>query len=308
MKKILFSCVVVLSVISCKKGEVSETTINEMVDSASAVANSIHEDIQHGVASDTLIAKLKDSAESKITQLTEEKKLLTEKVAKEIDSASKEVIVSQIKTAQNKIDSVKQEVATVGEKIKATPKIIKETKVIYKETPVKVVKEPVAKISKSGEVQIRVEDMDVARESTLEQIAKYDGIIKNEQVSGNSNSDTNYLKVQLPADKTEYLINDLERYVGSIEYRNISTTGQEYTKTSMCDIEVALFREGENAVVASKPETFGGRTGQAFASGWNVIQEIFLFILPFWPVFLIGGGVYYYFKKKKSTEAEEHNA
>ncbi len=299
---------VALSVISCKKGEVSETSINEMVDSAAVVANSIHEDIQHGISSDTLIAKLKDSAESKITQLTEEKKLLTEKVAKEIDSASKEVIVSQIKTAQNKIDSVKQEVATVGEKIKATPKIIKETKVIYKEVPAKVVKEPVAKISKSGEVQIKVEDMDVARESTLEQIAKYDGIIKNEQVSGNSNSDATNMKVQLPADKTEYLINDLERYVGTIEYRNISTTGQEYTKTSMCDIEIALFRDGENAEVAAKPETFGGRTGQAFARGWNVIQEIFLFILPFWPLFLIGGGVYYYFKKKKSTETEEHRA
>ncbi len=307
MKKIIVLLMATLSVVSCKKGEISDVSLNEIVDSATSVANSMHEDIPHELMSDTMMTKLKDSAQSVLIELKKEKELLTEKVAKEIDLASKEVIVSQIETAQNKIDSVKQEVITVSEKMKATPKIIKETKVIYRDAPAKVVKTPAVKVSKSGEVQMRVNDMDVARQTVRDQIRKYGGVVKSEQITSDAHNDASYLKVSFPAEKTEYFINDLERYVGSLEYRDISMTGDEYDANSVCNLEIALFQEGEKAVAVATPETFGVRMGHAISSGWDVIQEIFLFVLPFWPVFLIGGGFYYYFKRKNVGKNVEEN-
>ncbi|MGZ5264357.1 MAG: hypothetical protein ACXWBY_03380, partial [Kaistella sp.] len=44
----------------------------------------------------------------------------------------------------------------------------------------------------------------------------------------------------------------------------------------------------------------------AFMKGFKVLGDAFLFLLPFWPLFLIGGLVWYFIhrNKKKKAEAE----
>ncbi|MDE5431671.1 DUF4349 domain-containing protein [Elizabethkingia meningoseptica] len=299
MKKSILILIAASSIIACKKTETS-SSYGEPFGSDSAT-----------VSTDTLKpihtpnVQVTTAVIEKIDSLKEEKKLLTEKVAKEIDSTSKALIVSEIKTTQKKIDSIKSKVITAVNKSKAAPKVIRETKVIYKEAPKTETKEPVVTSSKKGTLDINVDDMETARAATKQQIAKYDGVIKTEQISENSDAKTNYLKVRIPSEKSDYLIEDLGRYVGTIGYRNIEIIGQENAKNTVCDLEITLTSDSQKAVVPVAPESFGGKMTAAFSSGWNVIQEIFLFILPFWPAFLIGGGIFYYFKKKKNAE---HNA
>lgn len=313
MKKIILTFVTVLSIVACKKSETTsangtEDAILEAANSAMMEADSVYTSVGNFPTlsksqTDSAITAIKGIATQKIKELKDEKKLLTEKVAKEIDSATRTSIISEIKITQNKIDSVKNKVATTIKKEKIAPKIIKETKVIYRENPEPKVLVSAPKITKTGELEIQVDDLQVAQEMAKEQIAKYDGKVTGEQISSYENKEYNYLKVTLPLEKSEYLIQDLERNVGNIISRNIEITGEEYGNNSICNLEITLFNDSKDASIISTPTSFGGRTWGAIGSGWNVIQEIFLFILPFWPVFLIGGGIYYFVKKKKTQDA-----
>ena len=312
MKKIILTFATVLSIVACKKQEgvsenenqdLSEISTNSIVSADSAFTTLENLPKLSTKETDSAITAIKGIATQKIEELKDEKKLLTEKVAKEIDSATRNSIISEIKITQNKIDSVKNKVATTIKKEKTGPKIIKETKVIYRENPESKVLVSAPKITKTGELEIQVDDLQVAQEMAKEQIAKYDGKVTGEQISSYENKEYNYLKVTLPLEKSEYLIQDLERNVGNIISRNIEITGEEYGKNSICNLEITLFNDSKDASIISTPTSFGGRTWGAIGSGWNVIQEIFLFILPFWPVFLIGGGIYYFVKKKKTQDA-----
>lgn len=304
MKKIILTFVTVFSLVACKKTgntENTENTNSSMVaDSASHSSDSLQTPMNKVKDSSTTIPK--DTAVVKIEVLKEQKKLLTEKVAKEMDSATRTSIISEIKITQQKIDSTKAKIVSTRVKKKVAPQIIRETKIIYRENQQPKIVETAPKITKKGELEILVTDFEHAQLVTKEQITKYDGIVKSEQISSDENKQFDYLKVSVPLEKSEYLIKDLEQNVGKITSRNIEITGEEYTKNSVCHLEITLVNTSEKAAIGAASKSFGGRTLSAVGSGWNVIQEIFLFILPFWPLFLIGGGIYYFLKKKKTQE------
>lgn len=308
MKKIILTFVTVLSIIACEKKEAGfeETVFSNSTDSTSSANTAIYDGATNSAKNDSILdaAVTKDTTVVKIQELKEEKKLLTEKVAQEMDSATRTTIISEIKITQQKIDSVKGKIAATSKKRQiAVPKIIRETKVIYRDAPTpKIIVAPTPQITKKGELEIMVDDLDIAQAITKDQIKKYDGVVKSEQISSYQNREFDYLKISVPLDKSDYLIADLENNVGTITSRNIEITGQEIGKNTVCHLEITLFKDSTEAAVAASPKSFGGRTLGAVGSGWNVIQEIFLLMLPFWPVFLIGGGVYYYYKKKRTEE------
>ena len=304
MKKIILTFVTVFSLVACKKTGYTENTENTnssmVADSASHSSDSLQTPMNKVKDSSTTIPK--DTAVVKIEVLKEQKKLLTEKVAKELDSATRTSIISEIKITQQKIDSTKAKIVSARVKKKVAPQIIRETKIIYQENQQPKIVETAPKITKKGELEILVTDFEHAQLVTKEQISKYDGIVKSEQISSDENKQFDYLKVSVPQEKSEYLIKDLEQNVGKITSRNIEITGEEYTKNSVCHLEITLVNTSEKSAIGAASKSFGGRTLSAVGSGWNVIQEIFLFILPFWPLFLIGGGIYYFLKKKKMQE------
>ena len=310
MKKIILTCVCVLSVVSCNKnGTVSEMNFPDSAQISESIANldstiTSMDDLPKLTKeqTDDALATLKGTAALKIEELNDEKELLTKEVAKELDSVTRTAIVSEIKLAQKKIDSVKSSVVSTVNKKSAAPKIIRETKVVYKESPRVERVEVAPRIVKDGQLEILVEDLVEAEETAKQQIAKYDGIIKTEKISSYDNDEYTYLKVSVPLEKSEYLIQDLENYVGKIVSRNVEITNQDFATNSICNLEITLLNDRADASTAATPTTFGGKTLGAVGSGWNVIQEIFLFILPFWPVFLIGGGIYFFVKKKKTEK------
>ncbi|KIA89267.1 DUF4349 domain-containing protein [Kaistella jeonii] len=312
MKNLILSIVTVLSLVACKKQEGVSTTGESSSsitkgDSLSMNNSAGFDSTQNSTRknSDSLNSLAKDTSVAKIQKLNNEKKLLTEKVAKEMDSSTRSAIISEIKITQKKIDSVRNNVVLNRKKQITAPKIVRERKIIYleKSTRKEVVITP--KITKKGALEIEVEDMETAQFATKEQVFKYNGIVKSEQISSDKDQQFDFLKISVPLDKSEYLIKDLENNVGKIISRNIQINGEEYSKNSVCHLEITLVKNSKDAIISAIPKTFGGRTLGAVGTGWNVIQEIFLFILPFWPVLLIGGGIYFYFKKKKTAEANQ---
>jgi hypothetical protein len=311
MKKIILTIVAVFSLTACKKAETnssSETadSLSVKIDSSFANNAAVYDSIQKPLIkkNDSVKYVIKDTAVIKIQDLKDQKKLFTEKVAKAMDSTTKKEIISEIKTTQQEIDSVKNRLISDMKKRKISPKIIEKTKVVYRNYP-KSNTQVLPKIAKKAELEIQVEDFETAQYIAKEQISKYDGLIKGEQISSNENKQFDYLRVSVPSDKSDYLIKDLENNVGKITSRNIEITSQNFNKNSVCELEITLVNNWENSAVVSTKKSFGGRTLSGVGSGLNVIQEIFLFILPFWPVLLIAGGVYYYFRKKKSENSEQ---
>jgi hypothetical protein len=86
--------------------------------------------------------------------------------------------------------------------------------------------------------------------------------------------------------------------IGTIENKGTEITGQNYIENTMCDLEITLYGTAEGYTQSDQPKTFGDQSFAAISSGWSVITGIFLFILPFWPLFLIIGIGYYFYKKK----------
>ena len=309
MKKIILTLLTICTLASCNKAETANAEDSNATLDSGHISNTVQFDSLAKPAilnKDSAASISKNTAIVKIQTLNDQKKLLTEKVAKEIDSSTRSTIVSEIKITQKKIDSVRNSLAARTKRKVAVPRIIKETKIVYRETPRQ---EPIAKapkITKSGSLEIQVDNMESAKFNAKEQINKYDGTVKSEQISSDDTQQINYLKILVPLDKSDYLIADLENNVGKITSRNIQITGEEYSKNSVCYLNITLVKNfNDSAVVPAKTlKSFGGRSLGAVGSGWSVIKEIFLFILPFWPLFLIGGGFYYFLKRKKATEAK----
>ena len=254
MKKLILTVVTVFSLIACKKNaENSESNFENAASKVSANISEIYADSTFIAMenlpklsrkqTDSAIQAIKKVAVVKIAELKDEKELLTQKVAKEMDSATRTAIISEIKITQSKIDSVKNKVAVNVSKKNTAPKIIRETKVVYRDTPKKEVVERAPKIVKDGQLEILVEDLETAQRATKNQIAKYDGVIKNEVISSYQNDQYTYLQVSVPLEKSEYLIQDLENYVGTIILRKVETTGQDYAKNSICNLEITLVNE-----------------------------------------------------------------
>ena len=141
----------------------------------------------------------------------------------------------------------------------------------------------------------------------IKNIKKYDGILKSENLTSYNNEKAAFLKVKIPTDKFDYLIEDLSNNYGEITAKNIETSGYNSSKNNFCDVEITLTEYKNGAVNNNETsKTFGDKFFDAISSGWEVIVSIFLFILPFWPIFLVGGIIFYFYKKKNNT-IQKHN-
>lgn len=300
MKKYILLVAISSSFIMCKKGEVSSSAVQDIVSSAdSAVANSSStiNDMSNeaNAVLDSANIKIKDFQKTGIAV-----KEQIDETGKHLDSLSQALGHTKLNSKIENKDSLDKKEKQVVVNV-ATPRVIKETKVIYKDRePIKQ-KETIAATNimrKSGVVELNVEDAEMAKEIVLDQVKKYDGFIKSENTSTNSNDkQISYLKVKVPIQKFDYLMEDLSNTIGVVENKGIDIFGENYDKNTLCDIEVTLSSVGSAAAIPQDKD-FGSQSFAAISSGWKVITSIFLFLLPMWPLYLIAGIGYYFYKKK----------
>lgn len=295
--------------IMCKKSEATKSRLEGAMQSADSTIAATSEkinDINH--TADAVF----DSANVKIKQFDDTKSEIKEKMeatSKSIDSLSNKIATTKLESKTHKKDSTDKKSEKIVINV-PSPKVIKETKIIYRD---KIKKEntdlnvPKNNIVKTGTLELNVENAETAKDIVAEEVRKYDGFIRSENISLNNNDrKIAYLKVKIPIQKFDYLMDDLSS-MGTIENKGVEISGQNYVENTMCDLEITLYGTGESYVKDDKPKTFMEESFAAVSSGWNVITGIFLFFLPFWPLFLILGLGYYFYKKKSKNMTDNHS-
>ncbi len=296
MKKLVLVASIAILVTSCKKSEMTEmqktldstsTVLNDQMDAASAIANATLD------SSQIRLKELKEIGDDAQKTINDTKKI--------VDSVTEKL--SDVKLeSKMKTDSIKENQPQVVVNVPA-PKVVKETKVVYKDRPtLKTVKPVEAVIVKRAAVDVNVENLETAKQNLLDQVYKYDGSLKTENTSNNNGLETGYFVLNIPTSKFEYFIDDISSKIGQIQNKNIETSGSRNSESSISRIEINLYESNHAAGIAGKPEGFGGRFTEGISSGWEVITNIFLFLIPFWPVYLIAGLGYYFYKKKSAKE------
>ncbi len=306
MKKTIITIMVCSTFIMCKKGEsvnLSSERITQPIDSTVADVNSQVNDIQQESKA------VFDSANIKIKELhkTKSKAMHTiEETAKSIDSLSEKIsslnlgLLSKKDSSENKNDKITSNIPA--------PKVIKETRIVYK-TESKSKNIPVKDIiTKNGVIEINAENTEASKEKVKQFISKYDGILKSENTSLNNNENKiAYLKAKVPIQTFDYLMDDLSYNIGIVENKTVETNGSTYKNDILCDVEITIYGKTENPIKPEEPQSFGGKSLAAVSSGWNVITSVFLFLLPFWPLFLILGTAYHFYKKRLRNSSDKKN-
>jgi len=308
MKKLIVLVAVSSTFIMCKKGEAAQSQVEEAIHSAdSTVANAAEKVNSVNNTAEAVF----DSANIKIKEFEDNKSSVREKIesaSKSVDSLSSKIASTRLESKSEQ-DSAKKASEKIVVNVPA-PKIIKQTKIVYKDNPknqiskTRGVKE---KMLKTGILELNVNDAETAKQIVQEEIEKYDGYIQSENIFLNNNDHkTAYLKVKVPIQKFEYLMDDLSYNIGVVENRSIEISGVNFVENTMCDLEITLSGK-TGQIINDQPKTFGDQSFAAISSGWNVIASIFLFILPLWPLFLIAGIVYYFYKKKKANHTNTND-
>lgn len=300
MKKLILTVFVLSTLTMCKKSDLEQA--NNTIASADSLADNVSESVEKfdstaNTIVDSVNLKAKDLIKNKekIEKAFEDSKNKIDSIGENIEKFKKEI---EEKKISSNIDSIKNSIN------KEIPKPVTKTvnKIVYRDKPTQNPEPKPASILKKGYVEINVDDISTGKYLVQEQIRKYDGSIKTENLIINDEFPTYYITAKVPLQKFDYLVEELAD-LGSVKNKNIEVVGNDYNQNKMCDIEITLYGNKLHPTENEKDKSFGDRSLDAISSGWSVIGSILLFLLPFWPLFLIAGiGFYFYKKKNDSTQ------
>lgn len=250
MKKLILIVAVSSNFIMCKKGEASMSKVENAINSVDSIVANTNEKI-NSVSNN--VEAVFDSASIKIKDFENTKSEVNktiESTSKSIDSLSEKIADMKLESKVEKKDSTEKRFEKIVVNVPA-PKIIKETKIIYKDKNEQKASVQKNKMTKTGILELNVNNAETAKEIVKEQVKKYDGFIKSENISLNNN-DTKiaYLKVKIPIQKFDYLMDDLSYNIGEVENKGIEVSGEDLINNTLCDVEITLY--GTNSEFAQK--------------------------------------------------------
>ena len=297
MKKLILTVFVLSTLTMCKKADLEQA--NNTIASADSLFDKASESVEKFDSTansivDSVNLKAKDLIRNKeeIEKAFEDSKNKIDSIGENVEKFKKEI---EEKKISSNLDSIKNSIK------KEIPKPVTKTvnKIVYRDKPTQNPEPKPVSILKKGYVEINVDDIATGKYLVQQQVRKYDGIIKTENLVSNDEFQTYYITAKVPLQKFDYLVEELAD-LGSLKNKNVEIVGDEYHQNKMCDIEITLYGNKIHPTVDEKGKSFGSKSLKAISSGWNVIGSILLFLLPFWPVFLIGAILYYFYKKKNN--------
>lgn len=297
MKKLILTILVLSTLTMCKKSDMEGA--RESIHSADSLVENARESVETfdstaNAVVDSVNLKAKDLIKNKeeIEKAFENSKQKIDSISENVEKFKKDI---EDKKISSNLDSIKNSIK------KEIPKPKKETvtKIIYKDKPKQYDQPKPASIVKKGYIEINVDDIATGKYLVQDQIRKYDGIVKTENLISNDELQTYYITAKVPLDKFDYLVEDLAD-LGTIKNKNVEIIGSSYNENKMCDLEITMYGNKLRPTDDDENKSFGDKSIDAVSSGWSVIGSILLFLLPFWPVFLIAGIGYYFYKKKNT--------
>ena len=336
MKNLLITIITAAAVISCDKSTIQQTTDNiKRADSLFTKANdgiktldSISKTINDsdGIAKKVIIPEIEKQKNS-IDSTIKSGGWRIDSINKQIEKITKNVVVGTevVKTLDSANESLKNGESTIKVLTRTADKILKQTK---KQNPTAensanenratpqeqnnpVIVPPVVEkdpIVKTARLEIQVNNLNTAKALLKQKIRENNADLVFENFSLNEGIQKEYITAKVPLQNFDQLLSNLSGQLGDVKSKSTESEGKDYIASQICDIEITLLQNENIADTAltkdekeENPNSFSG----AFMKGFKILGDAMLFLLPFWPVFLIGGLVWYFISRNKKKKAQE---
>lgn len=336
MKKI-FATLILLTVLnSCSKQEFSEATNSiKRADSLFTKANdglktidSISKRINDsdGIARKVLIPQIEkqtkkidstlksgswkiDSINKDIAEITKHVKTGTD-VAKTLDSASQllkngENAISVLaKTADKILKRTQSQKTTTPSKTQSQDQPTNQNNTVV--IPPVVDKNPLVK---TAILEIQVDNIVEAKSILKQKIRESNADLVSENFSQKEGFEREYITAKVPLYNFDNLVSTLSNELGEVRSKSTESEGIDYISSQMCDVEITLVQKelsASNQIVNDEKnkdsDSFGSKSSSAFMSGFKVLGDMMVAILPFWPIFLIAGIIFYFVRRNKKNK------
>lgn len=289
MKKLVIVLGAALSLWSCKKiKQENDASVSDVINAVGDIAK------ENAAALDSANFKIKDWEEAQ----TKTKEVISE-TSKIADSIQKTLENIDLESQSKKIDS-STKVTTTKEPSK---QVIKETKIIYKDAPQKDItpsKQGEA-ITKIGTLSAYTSNFEDSRAIIDDILYNREGKINNEKVDYKDNDIYADYIINVPTEQFDYAFNDLVNAFNQVAAKRTDVKGTRHVDKSTSVIYLSL--KPTSTIVKDKNEE---SVGNAFSQGWQGLVAILIFLIPFWPLFLIIGLVVYFYKRKNKVKNNDN--
>lgn len=237
-----------------------------------------------------------------------------EEIRKTIDSVSS--VIKDSKTENVKVKDIIESANKILNKVKENPQP-SAPKVSPNDVKISTQKIEIIPIVKTARLNISVEDIASAKAMLQQELRNTSGDLVTENYSENEGIAKEYITAKVPLSNFNNLVNNLAN-LGAVQTKTTESRGKDYDANQMCDVEITLVDQSISSATSTpsedlnivngdekKDETFGDKSEGAFMKGFSVLGSLFLALVPFWPIFLIGGIVWYFVAKRNKKKREE---
>lgn len=306
MKRLFLFLSILGMIISCDKNNLkskTEETLNKIDEVQKKVEKSIPDlDSLKNVSVDSL--KISKISKRDVEKTLNKAKETVGEIKNKVDSVKN---LKKDNSDGNKVEKTLKEIENLAKtEEKEEPKQSKnhkkkensQEKIIYTHQPIQFSDEHFThnekNITKNVLIDLKVDDYKKTKSEIKELIYQYNGAIEteNEEISDSLNVD--YFTILVPLKNFDDVLDGITAK-GTVVTRDIQTVGNKYDEATKCKINLKL--QGKNE---------GKSVSGAFKSGWDGIITVLIFLVPFWPVFLLGGiGYYLYYRKQQKKKKEQ---
>lgn len=241
-----------------------------------------------------------DSINKEIEKITKNVKLGSD-VAKTLDSANE-----ALKKGENAIAVLSKTADKIWKRTKDSQVTESKENPPGKQSHPEIVHQP---LFKSGNLEIKVADIAAAKELLAQKVNRTEARIINQRYERNNDEENEIFRIDVPVSNFDNLMQTLNS-LGDVQMRKMETTGTDNKSAQDAQITLTLIQNAD--LLAEKTiehngekSNFQKESASAFMKGFQVIKTSFLFLLPFWPLFLTGGLVLCFVKRKKKKSADE---
>lgn len=336
MKQFLFLFLMTASLISCEKGSIQQTTDNfKRADSLFTKANdgiktldSISKTIKDsdGIAKSVIIPEIKKQKKT-IDSTIKSGGWRIDSINKQIEKITKNVVVGTdvVKTLDSANQSLKSGENALKVLTRTADKILNQTKKqnptpdnsvdnnsVTPQGPAAPVTVPPAAMRdplvKTANFEIQVDDLSSAKALLKQIIRENNADFISENFSQSEGIQREYITVKVPLQNFDGLVSNISNQLGDVKLKNTESEGKDYIASQMCDIEITLLQNeniAQNQFEKDAAETGENTFGSAFLKGFEVLKNSLLFLLPFWPIFLIAAAIWYFINRNKKKKEQE---
>lgn len=162
----------------------------------------------------------------------------------------------------------------------------------------------------TAKMDFGVQNLTTTNQKLNDVLSQYNVVISSDKTITEEGQHKKELVLEMPNNQFSRFIGDLESEFGSPKFKLIESTGSDRISEQKSTVQLSFTEnaslvntafETENPSEGTKDEGVGA----AFAKGWDGLSKVGLWLIPFWPLFLIGGLLWFFiskFSKKKESK------